>query len=143
METLETSIEKRKPRRFSLHPFTVCSSCKRKFVVCLFVDKETNGSYPFANGLDGLNGFAHLCTDVTQFLSKQKTTSAQRNSSGSETGPLLVQDPYFWILFSSNILYFVLLPSRSGIPVGERGFPTIFPQLANKIRANNHYYPLD
>jgi hypothetical protein len=24
--------------------FTVCSSCKRKFVICPFVDEETNGS---------------------------------------------------------------------------------------------------
>jgi hypothetical protein len=34
-----------------LDPFTVCSSCKRKFFVCPFVDEETNGSYRFANGL--------------------------------------------------------------------------------------------
>jgi hypothetical protein len=40
------------------NPFTVCSSCKRKFVICLFVDEETNGSCPFANGL---NRLAHLC----------------------------------------------------------------------------------
>ncbi len=38
--------------------FTVCSQCKRKFVVCQFVDEETSGNYPFANGL---NGLAHLC----------------------------------------------------------------------------------
>jgi hypothetical protein len=41
-----------------LHPFIVCSSCKRKLVVCLFVYEETNGSYPFANGLNVLNGVA-------------------------------------------------------------------------------------
>jgi hypothetical protein len=40
-----------------LNPFTVCSSCKRMFVVFLFANKETNGSYPFENGLSGL---AHL-----------------------------------------------------------------------------------
>ncbi len=40
-----------------LNPFSICSSCKRKFVVCPFVDEETNGSYPVANGL---NGLAHL-----------------------------------------------------------------------------------
>jgi hypothetical protein len=34
--------------------FAVCSSFKWKFVVCPFVDKETNGSYPFANGLNRL-----------------------------------------------------------------------------------------
>jgi hypothetical protein len=39
-----------------LNTFTVCSSRKRKFVVFPFVDEETNGSYPFASGLDG---FAH------------------------------------------------------------------------------------
>ncbi len=39
-----------------LNPF-FCSSCKRNFVVYPFVYKETNGSYPFANGLQGL---AHL-----------------------------------------------------------------------------------
>jgi hypothetical protein len=46
-----------------LNPFTVCSWCKRKVVICLFVDQETNGSYLFANGLNGLNGLyglAHL-----------------------------------------------------------------------------------
>jgi hypothetical protein len=26
-----------------------------------FVDEETNGSYPFANGLNGLNRLSHLC----------------------------------------------------------------------------------
>jgi hypothetical protein len=47
-----------------LNPFTVFSSCKRKFVVCLFDDKEKNESYLFAIGLKGLNGLnrlAHLC----------------------------------------------------------------------------------
>jgi hypothetical protein len=49
---------KQKPSRspdvfFNL--FTVCSLYKWNFVVCLFVDEETNGSYPFSNGL---NGFA-------------------------------------------------------------------------------------
>jgi hypothetical protein len=46
-----------------LNPFMVCSSCKRKFVVCLFVlfvEEEKNESYPFANGLNGLNELAHL-----------------------------------------------------------------------------------
>jgi hypothetical protein len=48
------SYGKRKTRRlFFLNSFTVCPSCKRKFVVCLFVDEETNGSYQFANGLNG------------------------------------------------------------------------------------------
>jgi hypothetical protein len=40
-----------------LNPFTVCSSCKREYVISQLADKETNESYPFANGLDGL---AHL-----------------------------------------------------------------------------------
>ncbi len=38
--------------------FTIGSSCKQKFVVCPFVDKE---SYQFANGLHGLNG---LCPSM-------------------------------------------------------------------------------
>jgi hypothetical protein len=42
------------------NPFSFCSLCKRKFVGCSFLDKETSGSYPFANGL---NGLAHLCLD--------------------------------------------------------------------------------
>jgi hypothetical protein len=40
-----------------LNAFTVCSSCKRTFVLCPFVDEETSGSYPFSNGQ---NGLAHL-----------------------------------------------------------------------------------
>jgi hypothetical protein len=45
---------------FFLNPFTICSSCKQRFLVCPFADEETNGSYPFANGQNGLNGLAHL-----------------------------------------------------------------------------------
>ncbi len=45
-----------------LNLFTVCSSCKRKFVVCPFVYAETNRIYPFANGL---NGLAHLWYQYT------------------------------------------------------------------------------
>ncbi len=41
-----------------LSPFNICSSCKLKFVICSFVYKETNGSYPFASRL---NGLALLC----------------------------------------------------------------------------------
>jgi hypothetical protein len=37
-----------------LNPFTVYSSCKRKFVVCPFVDEETKGSHLVANGLNRL-----------------------------------------------------------------------------------------
>ncbi len=35
-----------------LNPFTCFAECKSKFVVCPFVYKETNGSYPYANGLN-------------------------------------------------------------------------------------------
>jgi hypothetical protein len=60
---VETSNGKRKTeaKAIFLDPFTLCSECKWKFVVCPLVDEETNGSYPFANGLNVLNGFAHLC----------------------------------------------------------------------------------
>ncbi len=36
---------KTEPQAFFLNLFSVCSSYKRKFFICLFVDKETNGSY--------------------------------------------------------------------------------------------------
>ncbi len=49
-----------------LYPFTVCSSCTRKFGVCPSFYEETNGSYPFANGL---NGLAHLCRQVADIRS--------------------------------------------------------------------------
>ncbi len=41
-------------------------------VVCLFLNEETNGSYPFANRLNGLNrlnGFSHLCIQDTIYIS--------------------------------------------------------------------------
>ncbi len=47
--------QKTEAKAIFLNPFTSCSSCKRKFVVFLFVDKETNESYLYANGLNGLN----------------------------------------------------------------------------------------
>ncbi len=56
MTTLLTKEIQMESKAGFLYPFTVCSSCKQKFVVCLFVDRETNGSYPFANGLNRLNG---------------------------------------------------------------------------------------
>jgi hypothetical protein len=33
-----------------LNPLDVCSSCKQKFVVCPFVEEETNRSYPLQMG---------------------------------------------------------------------------------------------
>jgi hypothetical protein len=57
---METSNGKRKieAQAIFLKPFTVCSSCNRKFVVCPFANKETNRSYPFTNGQNGRNGLA-------------------------------------------------------------------------------------
>jgi hypothetical protein len=49
---------KMEARAIFLNLFT---SCKEKLVICLYVYEETNGSYPFSNGLKGLNGLAHLC----------------------------------------------------------------------------------
>jgi hypothetical protein len=44
-----------------LNLYTVQSSCKHDFfVVFPFVGEETNGSYLFANKLNGLNGLALL-----------------------------------------------------------------------------------
>jgi hypothetical protein len=45
-----------------LNPFTVCSSCKQKFVICPFIDEETNGSCPFLNRLNGLHPSMALTT---------------------------------------------------------------------------------
>ncbi len=54
-----------------INSFTVCSSCKRKFAVCLLDDEERNESYPFANGLKGLNrfGLSHLWIQRLRILS--------------------------------------------------------------------------
>ncbi len=43
-----------------LNTFTVFSLSKRKFFVCPFVYEKINGSFPFANVQNGLNGLAHL-----------------------------------------------------------------------------------
>jgi hypothetical protein len=50
-----------------LNTFTICLSCKRKFVIFPFVDETTNGSYLFANGLNGLNRLAHVCTLLGEY----------------------------------------------------------------------------
>jgi hypothetical protein len=47
--------KKTEDQAISHNPFSICSSFKRKFVVCQSGDKETNRCYPFANGLNGLN----------------------------------------------------------------------------------------
>jgi hypothetical protein len=44
-------------------PFAVCSLFNRKFIICLFVDEETNGSYLITNRL---NRLAHLSVRHTQ-----------------------------------------------------------------------------
>jgi hypothetical protein len=48
---LQTKCE---ARAIFLNSFTICSLCKRKFVVSSLIDEEKNGSYPFANGLTDL-----------------------------------------------------------------------------------------
>ncbi len=54
------AVSKRNTENNFLSPFTVCSSCKRKFVVCPFSYEVINGSYPFANELNGLHGRVYL-----------------------------------------------------------------------------------
>ncbi len=49
------SKRKTEAQKIFLNPFTVCSSCKRKFDIYLFTDKETNRSYLFASILNGLS----------------------------------------------------------------------------------------
>jgi hypothetical protein len=48
--------------------YAVCSMSKRKFVDGSFVDEETNESNPFADRLNGLNGLAHLCIGILQYM---------------------------------------------------------------------------
>ncbi len=50
-----------------LSPFTVCSSCMWKFVVCQLVQEETRNC--FANGLNRLNGLVHLSLSSQGILS--------------------------------------------------------------------------
>ncbi len=69
---IETSNRKWKTEAqvIFLNLFTVCSSCKRKFVVRPFVNKANrlNGLIRL-NRLNGLNGLAHLCLDHVYHLS--------------------------------------------------------------------------
>jgi hypothetical protein len=64
-----------------LNSFTVCSSYKRKFAVSSFVDKETNRSYPFANGP---NGLSYLCPS-TVVLSSLRVYSTYHTFIKPET----------------------------------------------------------
>jgi hypothetical protein len=48
----KSSNEKGSPSNFTSSVYRL-RIMKWKFVICLFVDEETNGSYPFANGLNG------------------------------------------------------------------------------------------
>jgi hypothetical protein len=56
MLPFQTENGTRKPRRFSLIRLPLAHRANG-FVVCPFVYDETNGRYPFANGL---NELAHL-----------------------------------------------------------------------------------
>ncbi len=58
MLAYQTENGKRKPTRFSLIRLP---SAHRANIVCPFVDEGKNGSYPLANGLNGLD---HLCLNV-------------------------------------------------------------------------------
>jgi hypothetical protein len=56
---IKREMENGSPANFP-NPYTVSSSCKRKFIICPFVDEETNGRYSFANGINGLYGLYRL-----------------------------------------------------------------------------------
>ncbi len=82
---------------FLINPFAVCSSCKRKFVVCLFVYFETNGSCPFANGLNGITHlgyflYIHFALQDRFFFSKRQPT---RQSAKYYPRTVLPQSIYF------------------------------------------------
>ncbi len=63
-----------------LGPFTVCSSRKRKFVICLSVDEEKNRSHPFANGLDRLN---RLDAHTKRLLTKRLLDKTSPNKTST------------------------------------------------------------
>jgi hypothetical protein len=58
-------LQKMEDQVIFLNLFTVCSSCKQKFVVCQLVDEESNENYPFANRL---NGLVHQCRQHPAFF---------------------------------------------------------------------------
>jgi hypothetical protein len=63
METRKHQTENQ-PQQFSLTRLPFANRAKRRLAVCPFVDEEKNGSYSFANGLNGKNrlkGLARLC----------------------------------------------------------------------------------
>jgi hypothetical protein len=63
INTLPFPTESRNPGNFPQYIYRlliVQLEVNWKFVVCPFVDEEKNGSNPFVNGLNGLNGLAHL-----------------------------------------------------------------------------------
>jgi hypothetical protein len=76
------------------HPFTLCSSCKQKFVVCPFVNKETNVSNPFANRLNGLNGLNRLngLAHLWKKTQKSITKSSMRAVSCPSPDPHISKD---------------------------------------------------
>ncbi len=84
-----------------LNPFTVCSPCKWKFVICPFVDEETKGSYPFANEQNGLNGLA--CRELATSLLTVKPVGVYSTT--------LVQYLYISCFLSDNkpVLSYLLL----------------------------------
>ncbi len=53
-------LRKTEAQAIFLNPFTVCSSCKRKFAVCLFVDEETNGSLQRDLPINGINNVSFI-----------------------------------------------------------------------------------
>jgi hypothetical protein len=67
-------------RTIFLNPFTVCSSFSNGSLsfVCLmtFIDEETNGSYLFA---DGLNGLACLYMYVYEYKYNMRTCTSTSN----------------------------------------------------------------
>jgi hypothetical protein len=64
-EAVSNGKRKTEAREISSNPFTVCSSCKQKFVVNPFVYKETNGSYPLQTDKTGLPIYAKREVAVT------------------------------------------------------------------------------
>jgi hypothetical protein len=64
---------KTEARAIFLNPFTISHCSKGSLSFVRFFNEETNRSYPFAYGLDGLNGLALLWLQVTAVVNVLKS----------------------------------------------------------------------
>ncbi len=96
-----TSNGKRKPRRFSL----ICVPFAQWVNGSLsFVDEETNGSNPFADGLNGLNGLAHLCIGILQYMTDMTIQNWMNMIKDNISNTPMLSDIIALFVFSLNYM---------------------------------------